>query len=162
MNEVQVYKRRENEDYPNGHYDNRLITKLLRNYRSHPAILSYPNDTFYDGELVSNADEGIRTSLCDWEELPARNFPIIFHGVIGKDQREERSPSFFNPEEAAIVYSYVRKLLTEKRRGLRIEQKQIGIITPYRKQVRLLIDLQIIMENHLALESFVWIRLSLQ
>ncbi|XP_061178747.1 putative helicase MOV-10 [Saccostrea echinata] len=136
MNEVQVYKRRDDEDDPDHHYDNRLITKLLRNYRSHPVILNYPNETFYNGELVPNADENIRTSLCDWEELPTKNFPIIFHGVVGKDQREERSPSFFNPEEAAVVFSYVRKLLTEKRRGLRIQQKQIGIITPYRKQVQ--------------------------
>ncbi|XP_078339905.1 putative helicase MOV-10 isoform X1 [Crassostrea virginica] len=135
MNQVQVYQRIGKKEDPVDHYDNRIITKLLRNYRSHPAILKYPNDAFYDGELVPDAEESIRTCLCDWEELPTRKFPIIFHGVTGKDQREERSPSFFNPEEAAVVYSYVTKLLSEKK-GMKIRQNQIGIITPYRKQVQ--------------------------
>ena len=135
MNQVQVYQRIGKKEDPVDHYDNRIITKLLRNYRSHPAILKYPNDAFYDGELVPDAEESIRTCLCDWGELPTRKFPIIFHGVTGKDQREERSPSFFNPEEAAVVYSYVTKLLTEKK-GMKIKQNQIGIITPYRKQVK--------------------------
>lgn len=136
MNQVQVYQRKGIKDGPADHYDNRIITKLLRNYRSHPAILHYPNETFYDGELMPEADEGIRTCLCGWEELPNKKVPIIFHGVTGKDQREERSPSFFNPEEAAVVFSYVRKLLIEKKGGMQIKQQQIGIITPYRKQVQ--------------------------
>lgn len=136
MNQVQVYQRKGNKDGPADHYDNRIITKLLRNYRSHPAILHYPNETFYDGELMPNADEGIRTCLCDWEELPNKKVPVIFHGVTGKDLREERSPSFFNPEEAAVVFSYVRKLLIEKKGGMQIKQNQIGVITPYRKQVQ--------------------------
>ena len=36
---------------------------------------------------------------------------MIFHGVIGQDLKEESSPSFFNPEEVAIVVDYVKKLL---------------------------------------------------
>lgn len=35
---------------PNG-YDLQFITKLLRNYRSHPTILDMPNQLYYDGEL---------------------------------------------------------------------------------------------------------------
>ena len=37
--------------------------------------------------------------------------PMIFHGVIGQDLKEESSPSFFNPEEVTIAVDYVKKLL---------------------------------------------------
>ena len=33
---------------------------------------------------------------------------------LGEDQREARSPSYFNPEEAAIVVQYVQDLLETK------------------------------------------------
>ena len=33
---------------------------------------------------------------------------------MGEDQREARSPSYFNPEEAAIVVQYVQDLLETK------------------------------------------------
>ena len=36
---------------------------------------------------------------------------MIFHGIVGEDQREARSPSYFNPEEAAMVVQYVQDLL---------------------------------------------------
>lgn len=116
-------------------YDERIITKLLNNYRSHPDILYLPNKLFYDDELVVMADQMMRESLCDWEKLPNKGFPIIFHGVIGQDMREARSPSFFNAEEVSVVHSYVNSLLKEKKRGLKINPKDIGIISPYRKQV---------------------------
>jgi hypothetical protein len=32
-------------------YDSRFITKLTRNYRSHPALLHLPSSVFYDNEL---------------------------------------------------------------------------------------------------------------
>ena len=33
-------------------YDARVMTKLLRNYRSHPTLLELPNRLFYANELV--------------------------------------------------------------------------------------------------------------
>jgi helicase MOV-10 len=116
-------------------YDERIITKLLNNYRSHPAILELPNHLFYDGELNVFADPLMRESFCDWEKLPSKDFPIIFHGIIGRDMREERSPSFFNPEEVSVVHDYVKSLL-QKKRGIKVNPKDIGIISPYRKQVQ--------------------------
>jgi len=132
MTDCDVYGRHQTQ---NGDlvYDNRVITKLLHNYRSHPAILDLPNRTFYDGELMCYADKLMRESLCSWEELPNRNFPVIFHGVVGKDEREERSPSFFNAAEVSVVISYAEKLISK--RGYKVSQKDIGIISPYRKQV---------------------------
>ena len=72
-----------------------------------------------------------------WENLPKKGFPLVFHSIMGKDMREEKSPSFFNPEEVSQVYNYVDQLLSPvyKRTGGVLKQTDIGVITPYRKQV---------------------------
>uniref|UniRef100_A0A8C5BGX8 RNA helicase n=1 Tax=Gadus morhua TaxID=8049 RepID=A0A8C5BGX8_GADMO len=118
-------------------FDPRFVTKLLCNYRSHPAILKVPNDLFYHGELQVCADEALRNSFCMWEYLPKMGFPVIFHGVTGVDEREANSPSFFNVAEVEQLMEYVKKLLERHgRKGLyKISPKDIGIIAPYRKQV---------------------------
>lgn len=86
------------------------IVKLLRNFRSHPAILRFPNEQFYRGELQSEGDIVITHSLLQAELLPKKGFPIVFHSVAGKDMREASSPSFFNVEEASLVKHYVQRL----------------------------------------------------
>jgi helicase MOV-10 len=47
MKKWELY-RKDNE----GHYNDRFITKLRRNFRSHELILELPNKLFYDGELI--------------------------------------------------------------------------------------------------------------
>ncbi|KAJ3047080.1 hypothetical protein HK097_000254 [Rhizophlyctis rosea] len=110
-----------------------LITKLVANYRSHPAIIDLPNRLFYGGDLLARADQNMRESLCQWQELPKKGFPILFHHVEGKDEREGDSPSWFNADEAAFVKRYITKL--RDARGFGVDERQIGVITPYRKQV---------------------------
>ncbi|XP_006149666.2 helicase MOV-10 [Tupaia chinensis] len=118
-------------------YDPKYITKLLRNYRSHPTILDVPNRLYYERELQACADVVDRERFCRWEGLPQQDFPIIFHGVMGKDEREGNSPSFFNPEEAATVISYLKLLLapSSKKGKVRLSPRNVGVISPYRKQV---------------------------
>ncbi|XP_036388728.1 putative helicase mov-10-B.1, partial [Megalops cyprinoides] len=125
------------KDGETGRFDSRFVTKLLRNYRSHPAILKIPNELFYDGELQVYADEILRNMYCNWEHLPKKGFPLIFHGVSGKDEREENSPSFFNRNEIDVLVDYLKKLLqTQGKKGIsKISPREIGIIAPYRKQV---------------------------
>ncbi|KAM3877752.1 putative helicase mov-10-B.1 [Diretmus argenteus] len=120
-----------------GHFDDRFVTKLLRNYRSHPAILKTPNELFYENELQVFADQSGREAFCSWEYLPKNGFPVVFHGVMGKDEREANSPSFFNVSEIEILVDYLIKLMqTQGKKGLpKLSPKDIGIITPYRKQV---------------------------
>ncbi|XP_071375982.1 putative helicase mov-10-B.1 isoform X2 [Centroberyx affinis] len=120
-----------------GHFDNRFVTKLLRNYRSHPAILKIPNELFYENELQVFADQWDREAYCNWEHLPKKGFPVIFHGVMGKDEREANSPSFFNVSEIEVLVDYLTKLMqTQGKKGLpKLSAKDIGIIAPYRKQV---------------------------
>ncbi|KAG8450910.1 hypothetical protein GDO86_003254 [Hymenochirus boettgeri] len=120
-----------------GIYNPQFVSKLLKNYRSHPSILKVPNELFYDNELQNSANEIITHCYCKWEHLPKKGFPVIFHGVLGKDEREEKSPSFFNTLEIQELMSYIEALLkTQGKKGLaKITPKEIGIISPYRKQV---------------------------
>eukprot|EP00038_Savillea_parva_P026359 m.53449 g.53449 ORF g.53449 m.53449 type:complete len:1222 (-) comp7460_c0_seq1:1994-5659(-) len=117
-----------------GTYDPTLLTKLVRNYRSHEAILTVPSKLFYDNELVPCADEILRNSMLQWERLPKPGVPLIFHGVEGKDDREANSPSWFNVSEVETVRDYVMELLTTKKNPLKPED--IGVIAPYQKQVQ--------------------------
>lgn len=62
---------------------------------------------------------------------------MIFHGVMGKDEREANSPSFFNVSEIEVLIDYLTKLMeTQGKKGLpKLSASDIGIIAPYRKQV---------------------------
>ncbi len=90
------------------------IMELLKNFRSNPAILAFSNAHFYGNRLQACGDPMLTRSLEDWEGLPTKKFPIIFHAVVGRDQREESSPSYFNIDEATIVKNYCLRLVAKK------------------------------------------------
>ena len=115
------------------HYDQRVITKLLDNYRSHALLLALPNRLFYDNELRPRADPMLVDCCLRWEGLPNPSAPILFDGLVGKNEREESSPSWFNNDEAVQVLAHVKDLLRTRR--LPIRPEDIGVITPYNKQV---------------------------
>ena len=54
-----LYQRDETRFKDHGSYDPMLVTKLVRNYRSHEDIIKVPSDLFYDAELLPEADEKI-------------------------------------------------------------------------------------------------------
>ncbi|KAF7323583.1 RNA helicase [Mycena kentingensis (nom. inval.)] len=108
------------------------IVKLVNNFRSHPAILEFSNTQFYDGELRSCGNPALIRSLENSDELPKKKFPLLFHGIAGRDQREGFSPSFFNIDEASIVRRYIGSLLSNHK--LRLRAEDIGVITPYHAQ----------------------------
>jgi helicase MOV-10 len=91
------------------------VVKLLNNYRSHPAILKFPNEQFYNGELMAAASAEKIGKYLGSPILPCSKFPIVFHAISGKDEREASSPSFFNKHEAIQVKLYVRMLQTAKK-----------------------------------------------
>ena len=96
----------------------RSIVKLKKCFRSHPSISYFSNVQFYNSELISCGDPVITHSLLDYELLPKRGFPLIFHGIIGKDAQEEKSPSFFNIDEITQVKTYCLSLLENKKNGI--------------------------------------------
>jgi len=110
------------------------VVKLLNNYRSHPAIIRYPSERFYDGELAASGELSSINSCLNLEPLVRGKYPVIFCAVEGQDAREASSPSFFNPEEILQVKAYVQQLLADGRAVPRIEPSHIGVIAPYRAQ----------------------------
>ena len=122
------YRRNEVKFKQFGCYDPLLVTKLIDNYRSHPTLLSIYSEAFYQNELIACGENlDIYSNL---PFLPVRGVPLVFHGVSGIDAQEENSPSYYNEAEITRVYLYVQDLLDS---GVRPEE--IGIISPYRKQV---------------------------
>jgi len=73
-------------------------------------------------------------SLLSWEELPNPSFPLMFIHSEEEEARDEDSPSWFNFREKEIVGKVIKQLLDH--RGLRLTPDDIGVITPYRKQVQ--------------------------
>ncbi|XP_054998768.1 RNA helicase Mov10l1 [Sorex araneus] len=116
-----------------GAYNPLLVTKLVKNYRSHSALLALPSRLFYHRELQVCADPAVVASLLGWEKLPKKGFPLIFHGVRGNEAREGRSPSWFNAAEAVQVMRYC--CLLARSLSSPVPANSIGVITPYRKQV---------------------------
>lgn len=106
-------------------YDERYITKLLISYRADPRVLSVNNKLFYHNELKCN-----NKTPQFWQDLLKVNHPLVFNAIKGKDRREYATPSWFNPNEAIACISYVNRLY---RAGL--TPGQLGIITPYRRQI---------------------------
>jgi helicase MOV-10 len=99
-------------------HDLSRIVKLVKNFRSHPAILEFSNRQFYNSELRPCGNPAMIRSLEMIDELPKKGFPMIFHGIVGKDQREASSPSFFNVDEAVLVKKYCKDLLDNRKRRL--------------------------------------------
>ncbi|KAM8820130.1 RNA helicase Mov10l1 [Eudromia elegans] len=128
-----MYLRDEDAFSAYGSYNPLLITKLVKNYRSHSALLSLPSKLFYHKELEVCADTSVVTSLLNWEKLPRKGFPLIFHGIRGSETREGHSPSWFNPTEAVQVMRYCCYLAKNERSAVSVAD--IGVMAPYRKQV---------------------------
>ena len=86
------------------------VVKLVKNFRSHEAILRFPNEKFYRGDLQAFASRQVIDSFINKAILPNPRFPILFHGIVGQDDRDASSPSFFNIDEVTEVKDYVMQL----------------------------------------------------
>jgi helicase MOV-10 len=91
------------------------VVKLVKNFRSHMAILRFPNERFYKGDLVACGDPKVINSYLGSNLLVSPKFPIVFHAISGRDDREASSPSFFNIDEVTQVRSYVEALRSDRR-----------------------------------------------
>lgn len=115
-----------------------ISRRLERQYRMHEAIMEFSSREFYEGSL--QADDSVRQRIL--AELPGiveselTREPIHFFDTAGAGWDEELEPdgeSRRNPEEAAFVVQRVEDLLDA---GL--PARDLGVITPYAAQVRLL------------------------
>ncbi|KAJ6305750.1 hypothetical protein OIU78_021144 [Salix suchowensis] len=117
------------ESYRNG--GEGFVIKLVRNYRCHAAILDLPSKLFYNGELLACKEDNSSSISSTVDFLPNKEFPVLFFGIQGFDEREENNPSWFNRIEASKVVEIINKL----RASADLDEADIGVITPYRQQV---------------------------
>lgn len=111
------------------------FANLIRNYRSHPAILAVPSNLFYWDILEPEAKEISRLST--WEYWNGRRWPVLFHDNPSLDELElpslmEGTGGWYNRGEADIACAYAQSLV---RSGL-VEQKEVCIMSPFKAQVR--------------------------
>lgn len=90
------------------------------NYRSSHEIMKVSSELFYDGDLEfdSPMDKSLVQQFFEQltkdgidTRLSKKPFPIMFHGVIGQDRRDTQSPSFYNSDEVAICWKYIKRLI---------------------------------------------------
>ncbi|XP_001601402.2 putative helicase mov-10-B.1 [Nasonia vitripennis] len=119
--------------YNNG-YRPRYITKLIQNYRSHPALIKLSNKLFYNNELQPCDDMSLRKAE-NWKNLPNPKFPIIFKGVLdGQEDKSILSPSSYNEQEMDAVFYFARLLIGYKFGNTVIKEEDIGVISPFTAQ----------------------------
>eukprot|EP01059_Diplonema_ambulator_P036920 TRINITY_DN950_c0_g1_i2.p1 TRINITY_DN950_c0_g1~~TRINITY_DN950_c0_g1_i2.p1 ORF type:complete len:1900 (+),score=439.49 TRINITY_DN950_c0_g1_i2:41-5740(+) len=104
---------------------------LAVQYRMHPVLATYPSLAMYEGRVSSGVESSERPipEGIDW---PVPSLPICFVPVDGPDTPD--GMSHFNRNEAQLVVNTVNSLLSASK----LSPTQIGIITPYAAQVKLL------------------------
>lgn len=107
-----------------GRYDkNSPIAMLTEQYRMHPEICRFPSRQFYDDRLVTATKQ-----LSSYPFKPYILFEIR-HGV----QRSSNRSSLENEVEASIIKNLLQAVVSKAP-----ERSEIGVITPYKGQRRLL------------------------
>ncbi|KAG4073853.1 hypothetical protein HA402_014058 [Bradysia odoriphaga] len=113
-------------------YNQRFISKLKNNYRSHPMLVAVPNQLFYNQEIRSSANPAHYKWYSEMDFLPKRGFPILFENIEGNPEKMVECVSWYNQMEIESVVYYVNQLLKSQPR--RIKETDIGIISPYKRQ----------------------------
>lgn len=107
------------------------FTNLIRNYRSHPAILAVPSALFYNDTLVPEATN--TEYLEGWAGWKGRRgVPVKFCLNGGQDEWHEEGVSFYNLREIQIVCNIAKNLVAS---GL-IEPREIAVMAQFREQIK--------------------------
>eukprot|EP00933_Yihiella_yeosuensis_P064240 TRINITY_DN6760_c0_g2_i1.p1 TRINITY_DN6760_c0_g2~~TRINITY_DN6760_c0_g2_i1.p1 ORF type:complete len:1314 (+),score=308.91 TRINITY_DN6760_c0_g2_i1:87-4028(+) len=100
-------------------------------YRSHPIIAEFSARTFYAGKLKSGIGASDRKQLRGFP-WPNSNSPICF--IESNGEEAEEGESKYNPSEAEVVQRLVQDAFFQRE----LEVTEIGVVTPYVAQVRML------------------------
>lgn len=106
---------------------------LTTQYRMHPTIREFPSSRFYENRLDDGCSSSDRPPVAgflwpDWDK------PVAFVPVHGVEIEEESGSSRSNMDEAAVVVKVVNDLLAPGD----LSSEDIGVISPYAGQVRLI------------------------
>jgi superfamily I DNA and/or RNA helicase len=109
------------------------FANLIRNYRSHPAILSVPSSLFYNDTLIPEAATP-NTPLQASSLWRGRKWPVLFFPNKANDEIERDGGGWYNVSEAKLACSVAQTLVEVAR----VKQADICIMSPFAAQVRLL------------------------
>jgi superfamily I DNA and/or RNA helicase len=138
------------------HITMKLPAKLLNmQYRMHPAIAEWPNQSFYGGQLVNGAGVSTTAVNCGlgWPRHPSRltwtnsvatsaepvvdvaalaQVPVVHVGMEdgAGEKKNAGSPSWFNSDEASKAMDVAHALLEG------VDIKSVALLAPYAAQVR--------------------------
>lgn len=108
--------------------------RLAIQYRMNEELMALCNDRYYDGDLRAG-QKNAKWCVSDLEHV--NEWPIgwntIFFQVEGNEQSREGGTSYLNEAEADMVVQLFKRVTAA---GVKVEE--IGIITPYLDQVKLL------------------------
>ncbi|KAH7396548.1 P-loop containing nucleoside triphosphate hydrolase protein [Phaeosphaeria sp. MPI-PUGE-AT-0046c] len=109
------------------------FTNLIRNYRSHPAILTVPSSLFYNDTLIPEAPTP-ESPLQHSSIWCGRAWPVLFVPHSAPDEIERDGGGWYNLSEARIACSIAQELV----RCSGVQQADICIMSPFAAQVKLL------------------------
>jgi senataxin len=124
-------------------YEQSLFVRMQKNhpndihlldtqYRMHPEISLFPSQTFYDGKLLDGGDMAALRKQ-PWHKSVLLG-PYRFFDVQGQHQAAPKGHSLINVAEINIAMQLYRRLTSDHSdydfRG------KVGIITPYKSQLR--------------------------
>ncbi|KAF9639571.1 hypothetical protein BFW01_g11377 [Lasiodiplodia theobromae] len=106
-------------------------------YRMHPEISYFPSQTFYDGRLL-DGDDMAKLRVKPWHSSTLLA-PYRFFDVQGQHQAAPKGHSLINIAEIEVAMALYSRLMNDFRDSTDLRGK-IGIITPYKSQLRELKD----------------------
>ncbi|HEY2839180.1 MAG TPA: AAA domain-containing protein [Pirellulales bacterium] len=115
-----------------------LLRRLDVQYRMHAAIMGFSSQEFYDAELAAHpsVESHLLSGLLGVASAASTDSPLEFVDTAGAGFDESLEPdgqSRLNRREAELVVSKLNALLAAG-----VQASQIGVITPYAAQARLL------------------------
>ncbi|KAJ3818044.1 P-loop containing nucleoside triphosphate hydrolase protein [Lentinula raphanica] len=108
------------------------FVNLVKNYRSHPAILMPPSAMFYNDSLEPSATNG----LISWAGLTNNKFPLMFLGCDTKDESVDERATWYNVGEIDRIVEVITSLMSEASKSIPpLQADEIGVMAPWREQV---------------------------
>ncbi len=135
-----------------------LSTMLTVQYRMNEKIMKFPSEEFYDGKLV--ADDSVKNHTLKDLISDIVKIPDSYKAILNPEEaltfadtsqinafefKPSGSTSYENYEEAKLAVNFVSHLV-----DMGVSRKDIGIITPYANQVKLIKEL--LLERDLKVE----------
>ncbi len=116
-----------------------VVTLLDRQYRMHATIMGFACEQFYEGRLTADGAVAghVLADLAKVNSAAETQAPFLFLDTTGQgfeERQEAGSGSYENPEEAALVWVEVQRLLDAG-----VAPESIAVVSPYSAQVRALL-----------------------